>query len=339
MTDSSPSSRIYWLDLLKWLATLAVIVIHVSVPGIYQAPAGASSAISLTASCLAGWAIPVFVMVSGALFLNPAKEITLRSLYTRYVPRILLAYLFWWVVYAVVRLSVHPVDSGESIWTTKYLYPHFHLWFLPMLAAVYALIPLLRKIASDEGSMRYFLLIWSIYVGIGFFGISALQQLSSLFLLNKVIGYSGYFVLGYWLSRHPFTQRQRRLIYLAGIIGLAITLTGSLMLCAKGAEHRTFFMKDLSLQLIATSMAVFLLVKEIGASRQAGPRSLVARCRKDLFGIYLTHALWLFFLTDTVRDTVHPLLLIPLGAISIYILSFLTTRLLRMIPLIRRFVE
>ena len=52
-------------------------------------------------SGLARFAVPIFVMISGALFLDPKKDIPIRKIYSKYILRIVIAFVFWSVVYAV----------------------------------------------------------------------------------------------------------------------------------------------------------------------------------------------------------------------------------------------
>ena len=89
----------------------------------------------------------------------------------------------------------------------------------------------------------------------------------------------------------------------------------------------------------AIASALFLLVKENGPALQRKLGKPVAFIRENVFGIYLTHALWMFLYTDTVRNWCHPALMIPLATVVIFVLSLLTTLLLRKIPLLKKVVE
>ena len=338
-TEGSQSRRLFWLDMLRLVAVVAVIVIHVSAPGTSQTPLDSGTIVSLLADGLSHWAVPMFVMISGALFLRPEKEINIRRIYTHYIPRLLVAYFFWWAVYAFIRVCVNPIEPGINVLSTRFLYHHYHLWFLTLLAAVYALIPLLRKIASDEKTVEYFLVVWAIYISVGFFNISQVKQISSLFVVNEVVGYSGYFMLGYWLSQKSFKPCWRRIIYIAGIAGAFITAGGTQLMCHLGSEDRSLFFNNLSLNMGAMASAIFLLIKENSAALQPKFGKFVAFTGENVFGIYLTHALWIFFYTDTVRSYCHPAIMIPLSTVVIFVLSLLTTLFLRKIPFLKKVVE
>lgn len=49
---------------------------------------------------LVRFGVPVFVMISGALFLKPDKDIPVKKLYSKYIFRIVIAFVFWSFIYA-----------------------------------------------------------------------------------------------------------------------------------------------------------------------------------------------------------------------------------------------
>ncbi len=96
----------------------------------------------------------------------------------------------------------------------------------------------------------------------------------------------------------------------------------------------------MSPQVIAMSMAVFVFVKEDMTTITQKATRLIDYTRKDLFGIYLTHAFWLMVLSrDCVRNFCNQAMSLPLLAIIIFILSLFTTKLIRCIPFVRKVVE
>lgn len=50
-------------------------------------------------SALSHAAVPLFLMASGALLLDPTRELSLKKLYTKNFPRLLAAMLVWeWLI-------------------------------------------------------------------------------------------------------------------------------------------------------------------------------------------------------------------------------------------------
>ena len=68
------------------------------------------------------WAVPVFTMISGALFLS--KDIPVRKIYSKYIFRIFTAFLFWSLLYAV-----HGYIKDRDIMKAAghFLKGHYHL--------------------------------------------------------------------------------------------------------------------------------------------------------------------------------------------------------------------
>lgn len=84
------------------------------------------------------------------------------------------------------------------------------LWYLAELCGIYAVIPILAKIAHDEGLCKYYLAMWGVYnfiirnvpTWLAYLGnpqISDIASLLSLFNAEEFLTYSGYLVLGYYL--------------------------------------------------------------------------------------------------------------------------------------------
>ena len=210
---------IAYVDILKILATLAVIMLHLSSPGFLSLSGTGNWYASLIYDGLTRWAVPVFVMVSGALFLDPKKSVTIHSVLHKSVPRLLRAYLFWWGAYVIVSYTMGV--RGLSLFQ-----PFHHLWYLPMLICIYLLTPVLRLVSERVDVMKYVLFVWIAYITISFTSIAIneisghyLVQVWELFQSDYIISYMGYFLLGYYLSTITFNKKQKRIIGGLGLIG------------------------------------------------------------------------------------------------------------------------
>ncbi len=86
--------------------------------------------------------------------------------------------------------------------------------------------------------------------------------------------------------------------------------------------------------------AIFVSVRQNENRYGALVQRLVKYVRKDLFGIYLIHGVYLYILKiPVVRTTIDTALMIPLLSLFIFVLSLYTTKLVRKIWGINRFVE
>ena len=330
------AQRLYYLDVLRFIATLGVICIHVSSKEIVSSLASYNWYLSVSFDGLVRWSVPIFVMISGTLFLNPAKEISTKDIITKKISRLLMAYLFWWIFYSALVMAWHYVFDDVFVFSLK---PHYHLWFLPMLMGVYLLIPFLRKISPDKKILSYSLLIWFVYISGSFIFLNDDTQISDLFRLNSVVGYSGYFLLGYFISTHSVSKKQSRIIYALGILGLLMTISGCVFSSVYFDRTDLRFFEPLSPNVILTSMALFVFVKEKSTNKSSIKNKFINYVRHDLFGIYLIHPVYiLIFNHDMFRNICNHIVTIPAVIVVVFIFSLYTTKLLRLTQL-RKIVE
>lgn len=324
----SSENRIVYLDLLRLIATFAVVLLHVSCGGFLSFTGDTNYYVSLVYDGLTRWCVPVFVMISGALFLRPEKTVTLKGLYGKSIGRLVICYVLWSLIY-------YLLFSFDGNFSMRFLlHPHFHLWFLRMLVFVYVLVPILRIIAHDEIITKYCLIVWTLYLILSFAGRF------ELFRMNPVVGYSGYFLLGYYLSQKTFTKRQLILVCLLGVAGIVVTLLGTGLLSEKNLLADEQFFSYLTANVAAMAVAVFVTVKKLADKCGNGVARFLGVIGKDLFGVYLTHALWLPLLnTPTIRSWGSPVIMIPLIALAVFALSLALTRLMRLIPVLKKIVE
>lgn len=339
---SNETQRVVYLDILRVIATIGVIFLHVSCREYYSAFISYNWYLAAINGSLVRWSVPIFVMISGALFLNPAKEISIRDLLTKKIPRLLMAYIFWWIIYSAI-MTFSSLFFGDIIglpFSYDFLAPHFHLWFLPMLMGIYLLIPFLRKIAADEKLLRFALILWIVYLTGSFFMVIEIPQITPLFDMNIIVGHTGYFLLGYYLSKVSISAKQLKIIYLLGIIGFIFTVAGNIILSIHDGDSNDMFLDTLSIFVVLMAAALFVFIKEITPEIESKTAKFVAYVRQDLFGIYLTHALWLTVLNRAViRNLCNQAITIPLIAIAVFVLSLYTTKLIRKIPFLKKFVE
>lgn len=76
--------RVGYFDILRIVSIFFVIVIHVTSVGLRLCETATPTwNVNWLLNSVSRWAVPVFFMVSGALFLEPSREITLKKLYKK----------------------------------------------------------------------------------------------------------------------------------------------------------------------------------------------------------------------------------------------------------------
>lgn len=331
--------NILYLDVLRVCATFAVVFLHAAASDFYTADIISYDFItSVIYDGLLRWCVPCFVMLSGALLLDPQKEVTIESVLKKRISRLLFAYVFWVIVYAVFKVGVDVFKDGTLNFSLSMFYPHFHLWFLPMLMGVYIFIPFLKCIVCNIKLVNYALILWLLYL-IGTIFFKDIPQMNIFFLRYDIIGYIGYFLCGYFVSVYAFNKKQRNIIYLLGIVGVIITIVGTLLLSSLEKNATEVFFDPLNLNVVFTSIAVFVFCK-YNCNLNFKIIKFINYVKKDLFGIYLVHCVFLSALNKLhFRDLCNDVISIPLLAVLVFALSLYCIKFMRKINIVKKFVE
>lgn len=329
------------LDVLRLLATLAVIMIHAGLNPHTDREAVQLAFCGLHAAIV--WCVPVFFMISGRFFLDPGRNVTQKSILRKTLPHIVAVFLFWSAVFTVYYVAAGVYD-GLNIFgiLTQFIAGPYHLWYLYALAGLYLLTPILRKIAADEKTLIYLLLLFAavnltyeylIYLPkVG----EVLESCISRLELQTVTGYMGYYLLGYfiWSKRDAICGRVEFWVYFIGIVMLAVTILGECMVSVelRSADFVKQYMKP-NVILYSASLYTFFIKRVVRFRFSAQTQRIFAMLTEYGFGVYCIHAL-LNELISTPQFSGLPLLSSLLRVLILYLSSLLLTCLIRKIPVI-----
>ncbi|MEG2929604.1 MAG: acyltransferase family protein, partial [Oscillospiraceae bacterium] len=88
--------RIVYLDLLRIFSIFCMILLHVSASKWYTTSVNSFEWQVLNIyDILVRFCVPVFVMISGAFFLDANREYTIKKLFSKNILRIIVAFIFW----------------------------------------------------------------------------------------------------------------------------------------------------------------------------------------------------------------------------------------------------
>ncbi len=346
--------RLAYADLLRSIAILAVIVVHVS--GAQLDTVSVSSAAWHTLNvydALARWCVPVFVMLSGMFLLDPKRSLPLPRLLFHHILRIFVALVVWSAFYAV---AAHLLDGGaltwagvKAAWYDALLgHTHYHLWFLYMIIGLYLVTPVLRAFVrgASRGDFHWFFLLVFVFALLlpTLLRLRPSQTVSTyLFYLNikLVLGYAGYYVAGYYLKYYTLSRPAEFLIYVVGILGAAVTLLGTSILSQQAGETVTLLYEYDSPNVAAMSVAVFVLFRYVlGVSDERSRRQRLSGVARITFGIYLVHDFFRMLLRHfgITALSFAPVLAVPVLTAVIFLCSFAVAWLLSKIPFVGRYL-
>lgn len=102
---------------------------------------------------LVTWCVPVFLMISGYLFLDPQREISFIRMIRKYCSRIILALFLFGVPYACLELVITSGGfAPKMLWQSVLMVlkgkTWSHMWYLYLILILYVLTPMLKRILS-----------------------------------------------------------------------------------------------------------------------------------------------------------------------------------------------
>ena len=345
-------------DLIRTLAMVLVILLHASNETLQLLPSGTTTywwtAVvykSLALSC-----VPLFVLLSGALLLQPAKlNEPIRVFLRKRLSRIGLAFAFWSVVYTAWSFYVHipkiPVTlsniSGAALYDL-FSGAYYQFWFIYLIVGLYLITPILRVIIAygNLRVLRYLILLW--FVGVA---VVPIIQLASGYTLNSLVfvigGWVGYFVLGSYLQR---IKLRSAILYGLLIICFVWTLFGIWLMNYpfSGLQQNFFFFDYLTANVIIGSAALFMILLKFRPDWPGSNHKITSRIAqaisKNTLPIFLFHVIILesfergFFGFTLSVTTLNPIIEIPLiTALTLFVTLGLVL-LMRKVPVLKKLI-
>jgi len=286
MNTTMPSDRYERLDTARWLAAMAVVLLHCASQGLADEAAHGSFAWTMANLYDAAmrWCVPVFVMISGALLLHPRPAEPLRLFYRKRMTRIVLPLAIWTLFYIIWRAASARIDGDHVPWTVwlgaiAAGKPYYHLWYLYMLVGLYLVTPFVRRA------------YWAVSERVRLTAVTVVLVLAMIqaawrdgaehsgFFLTWFAPFLGYFVLGRLMFDGHVRLRHAALLLAASILGTAVGIYAM----SSPSSFQTYFYSNFSVTVPVMSVAVYYLILH-------GPRlPRLAALVPLTFGIYLIH--------------------------------------------------
>lgn len=322
------TNRIEWIDLLKFIAIFMMIAVHCTDN---VTPAERSEPwYNLWGSIYGSFmrpAIPIFVMVTGALLL-PLKN-TMGEFYSKRLSRLIIPFLFWSIIYnlfpwftGILGLNpsiineffawVEPSQSfSDAIGNVAMIPLNFsffavQMWYVYLLIGIYLYLPFFSAWVkqSSKKEQEIYLGIWFItlfipyireYITPSLWGTCSWNEFGMLYYFA---GFNGYLLLGYYLMNNPISWSLRKttsLSILVFAIGYAITLIGFKSITATPGQPEALvelFYTYCSPNVLFMTLPIFILAQRVKI-RSEKTKAILANISISTFGIWMSHYLFL----------------------------------------------
>lgn len=357
MTNGLSGPRKQFLDVLRVLATCAVVLMHVLTGATDVTDASIVPeyrSLLLSVMDLVTWCVPIFLLISGYLFLNPERILTYPVMIKKYCRRIALAILLFGVPYAASELVVAERTFRirmipEALKMTLMGHTWSHMWYLYLILFLYLITPLLKKVLRV-------LPVWGVVamMAVIFLGSSVAPFLNKVLDVNSIPVlpdggvYFLYYLCGYFFAVREVCVDKGRNVWLTAavaVLALGMILSRTLAGFSIQMAYNYPFTVLLAVLLFAAGWNGSIKKHRI-PWQEAGALS---------FAVYLVHPVYVNLLYKFVKITPftvleqcgvqsvvagQAVLILLLAAFCLVVLALATATawVLRKIPVLRKYV-
>lgn len=332
-----------WLDNSRILAIFAVVLLHVSAGVVLGNDIGTEYWwFGNIYDSVVRWCVPVFVMISGALLLDPSKQEELKFFYTKRLSRILIPIIVWSAFFLAWAFAKSIVSGNELALIDllkKLLYgkPHYHMWFLYMILSLYLFTPFFRKIVthSSKNELLLFIIITFIMSALNY-AYGKFESGGTKLFINWFLTYVPFFFLGYFI-RQDNHYPSKLLLWGIFVTSFILTFLGCYVVAVKvGLAAGLYFYGYLSVTVIPMSISLMYILKAWNKPL------LSAYFAKQLsiltLGVYLIHPIILEVINYMQYGAMsfHPIISIPVIAFVVFAVSTGIALIIYKIPYLKR---
>ncbi|SJL85089.1 acyltransferase [Vibrio palustris] len=289
--------RVEFFDVLRCVAAIAVIAIHTLAPyrDLYGVIPDSEWLTAVTLNGSTRWAVPVFILISGALLMSDTRPFNADYYIKRRLGKVVLPFLAWSAFYVVLSgFSAQGFNSEVATETAANSWHHgtyYHLGFFYYFIPLYFVIPLFQWVNrhSNDG-------VWVAYVGV--------WLITTTLFLSHINGvwssqywlYTGYLPLGYLLyKRLPITSLTVAIATILGLLSLYFTVHSVVELSVMKGEYSVGrWLSYKTINVVLAASMIFILGRAITPYL---PETLMKGIRvmsKYSLGIYLLHPIFLW---------------------------------------------
>jgi surface polysaccharide O-acyltransferase-like enzyme len=334
-----------YLNVLRVYACIAVIIYHVFVNIVNTFASSLTELEKYISVILVNiwlWHVPSFVMISGVIFLNKEKEISIHSLLKKYVLRIIIALFMFGIPFAFMEIFFNAhykfniTQIGTSILNVFEGKLWDHMWYLYMIAGLYMLLPLFKIFVNhtSKKTLEYVLIILFIFTSV----IPTFQNILSFKFgiyipVNSIFVF--YLLFGHYIHQYNIRVNNKLLILMAALYILYVSLMSLNKDFINGANIIGLY-GNISPLVVMITFCIFCYLRQNIHSNK-----IYDFVSSQIFGMYLIHQFFLnmFFKFIKFTPDKYPLILVVIGITAMTIaFSLLFSIFARKIKFIKKYV-
>lgn len=336
--DIKEKKRIVWIDLLRVIGVFGVLLIHVVSNTINTFGGLSSNAYTFYVFIhyFSSFAVPLFVMISGMMFLGK-RDLTYKEMFKKYLLKIILIILV--IGTMMILMEEIFINKNVSLDLLKKVFMRLiegdiwaHMWYLYLVLGLYLLTPVFTLITNNikEKEYRIFLVILFI-ISIIVPTINRVFDIKLAFNMLNISGYIFYYFYGYYLYHFDISKKYKILNYILCFIGIGYTVYRAININSLDNVYSyTSFVPFIM------SSTVILLLK----NKDIKNGNLINNIALCSLGIYIIHQLFINIIYKVIKFKMivdYPYVGLILYSLVIFLCSWLVIYLLRKSKFIRKY--
>ena len=337
MQQNIMKNKKVWIDVLRAIACVSVVLIHIISGYIEQGVVEKNSIIyiidNIILQPLIRFAVIIFIMISGMLLLDNSKNVTMDKIF-RKMYRMIIVLLTFGYFYCLLE-SVFNNRGQNFIFLIKESFYNLisgncwvHMWYVYMLIGIYFITPMIRVFINNasEKEIKFTML------GLFIFSI-CIPTINKNFNLNiqtfylKSFSYVFIFMLGHILYNKKYLSN--KIINFLGILGFTIYLIEG------------FFEKQIQTDMFMLFEATMIFNYFVRKKDNIKSNKVIDSISNNSFAIYLIHPFWINLIYKFFKVTPN-CFCYPIGEILLFIivflLSYISSVILHKIPYIKKLI-
>ena len=309
-------ARIFWIDIVKFVAILFVILAHIVwiVEQEIHINGNLLNDFLTINRIIATLGVPLFMLVSGSLLLGKdfRSNSDIFAFYKRGLLPLFITAEIWIVIYCLV--TIRPFSLKEMLLCMAFAHkPEVHIWYVRLIVIYYLLIPFLNRLRSKQISVYISLLI--VIAAFTFIYNGWLILKGDICPTNSNRSYFCYLIymaIGYKMSRIKLSKTILAISYILAIVG------GHILFLSLTRVNYFLWYDNSMIALI--SMSLFYIIRHLCNSFKNN-KSIV-EISKMSYGIYLSHFILIYIIGKCMQYYGCNIGIFYLSLLSIILIEF-----------------
>lgn len=280
--------RIYYLDVIRIIACLMVIMMHSPV----ALKEGESSVVPGLISFIMLPCNGLFFMTSGALLFG--SGLSYGQFMKKRLSRIVWPVVIWSVIYVFVDAYMLGIPLNESIQQICWIPFHYinannAMWFMYTLLGCYFIVPIVEPwlMKATKKELEMVLLMWVISIGLPmvtyYLNMPKFNHQSAWYYFG---GFFGYLLLGWYMTKYEISWKKIILSFVLAVFFYAVVKIQS--------PVDWPYYCYLHPSTVCYSFGLFgLIMKSVPSSVSDKTKTTLVSLSACAFGVYLIHVLFL----------------------------------------------